>query len=328
VCSSTELSANRNCSDNLLIAKSPQLSRFDCEKLLFANRDMRPCSSLPFNSPSAICRRAILLPRCTNSVARETLAMRRIHWLVWTMLVVTLATTGRANDGFRCETDVFVAGEKEPVQQSLTVFTGTLAYDFLLGQSQEITVYDVKRGSIDLLDKKRQLRTTIPTDELLRITALYKTRKAESDLFKFCTEPAFEKTFAKNILTLDSSQFTYRVTCAAPGHTGAERQYCEFADWSAQLNAIRPGNLPPFPRMELDKCLAAEGMLPEEIERTITTRHLTGRRSETVRSRPHFNWTLSVRDRELIEEVGDHLIKYKSVSVDEYLGLAKKMAKK
>jgi hypothetical protein len=41
VCSSTEFSANRNCSGNLLIAKSPQPSHFDCEKLLFANRDMR-----------------------------------------------------------------------------------------------------------------------------------------------------------------------------------------------------------------------------------------------------------------------------------------------
>jgi hypothetical protein len=30
----------------------------------------------------------------------------------------------------------------------------------------------------------------------------------------------------------------------------------------------------------------------------------------------------------LIEEVGDHLIKYKSVSAEDYLGLAKKMAKK
>jgi hypothetical protein len=52
ICSSTEFSANRNCSDNLLIAKSPQLSHFDCEKLLFANRDMRPLS-----------KRAMLRPR-------------------------------------------------------------------------------------------------------------------------------------------------------------------------------------------------------------------------------------------------------------------------
>jgi hypothetical protein len=254
--------------------------------------------------------------------------MLRIHWLVWTVLLVTLATTGRADDGFRCETDVFVAAEKTPVQQSLTVFTGTLVYDFLLGQSQEITLYDVQRGTIKLLDKKRQLCTTILTDDLLQITAMYKTRKAESDLFKFCTEPVFKETFADNILTLEADQFTYRVTCVKPKWAEAAQQYCEFADWSARLNAIRPGNLPPFPRMELNKALAGQKMLPEDIVRTITTTHLTGRRDETIRSHHVFNWALAKRDRQLIEEVGDHLIKYKSVSAEDYLGLAKKMAKK
>lgn len=254
--------------------------------------------------------------------------MHRIHWLVWTMLLMTLATTGRADEGFRCETDVFVAAEKTPVQQSLTVFQGAVAYDFLLGQSQEITVYDVNRGTIKLLDKKRQLCATILTDDLLQVTALYKTRKAESDLFKFCTEPVFNKTFAENILTLEADQFTYRVTCVKPKRPEAAEQYCEFADWSARLNAIRPGNLPPFPRMELDKALAEQRMLPEEIVRTITTKHLTGRRNETIRSRHLFNWILSQRDRELINEVDDHLIKYKSVSAEDYLGLAKKTATK
>jgi hypothetical protein len=157
---------------------------------------------------------------------------------------------------------------------------------------------------------------------------MYKTRKADSDLFKFCTEPKFEETFADNVLTLTSPQFKYVVTCVKPERSGAEQRYREFADWSARLNGIRPGNLPPFPRMELDQSLAAQGMLPEEIKRTITTSYLTGPRTETVRSRHLFNWTLSARDRALIEEVGDHLVKYRPASPEDYLGLAKKMAKK
>lgn len=254
--------------------------------------------------------------------------MFRFPLLVWAALVVTVAATGRSDDGFRCETDVFVGAEKKPVQQSLTVFTGELVYDFLLGQPEEITVYDVARGTIKLLDKKRKLCATIPTDDLLKIAAMYRTRKAESDLFKFCTQPVFEETFADNSLTLTASQFTYRVTCVKPGRAGAEQRYCEFADWSARLNGIRPGNLPPFPRMELNKSLASNGVLPEEIERTITTMHLTGRRHETIRSRHLFNWALSARDRDLIEEVGDHLINYKPASAEDYLGLTKKMAGK
>ena len=41
-----------------------------------------------------------------------------------------------------------------------------------------------------------------------------------------------------------------------------------------------------------------------------------------------FNWALSRRDRDLIEEVGNHLVKYKPASPEDYLGLTKKMAKK
>jgi hypothetical protein len=119
------------------------------------------------------------------------------------------------------------------------------------------------------------------------------------------------------------------VTCTKPEPNSAVQSYRDFADWSARLNGIRPpGNLPPFARMDLNKALAAQGMLPKNIERTITTRHLTGRRTETVRSHHLFNWALSTRDRGLIEEVGDHLVKYKPATAEDYLGLTKKMARK
>lgn len=254
--------------------------------------------------------------------------MLRVHFILCAALWMVVATTSLAADGFRCETDVFIAEEKNPVQQTLTVFQGDVVYDFLLGQSKEITVYDVKHGMIKLLDPKRELCCTIPTDELLRITAMHKTQKRESDLFKFCTEPKFDETFADNVLTLDSSQVKYVVTCIKPEQRGAEQRYREFADWSARLNAIRPGNLPPFPRMELNKALAAQGMLPEEIERTITTTHFGVRRSETVRSHHSYIGQLSTRDHGLIEEAGDHLVKYKPATAEDYLGLTKKMARK
>ena len=113
-----------------------------------------------------------------------------------------------------------------------------------------------------------------------------------------------------------------------PEHDGAERRYCEFADWSARLNGLRPGNLPPFPRMELNKALAEPQMLPEEIERTVSTTHLTGRRTETIRSRHLFNWSLSKPDHERIEEVGNYLTQYTPANVEDYLGLTKKTARK
>jgi hypothetical protein len=254
--------------------------------------------------------------------------MLRVDFVYCVLICTVVAATGLAADGFRCETDVFVATEKDPVQQTLTVFDGEFAYDFLLGQSKEITVFDIKHGTIKLLDPKRELCCTIPTDELLRITALYKTQKAESDLFKFCTEPKFSETFTEDKLRLASEQVKYDVVCVKPEQRGAEQRYREFADWSAQLNATQPGSLPPFPRMELNQALAKRAMLPEEITRTITTTHFGVRRSEVVRSQHRFNWQLAMRDHKLIDEVGDHLVNYKNASFEDYLGLGKKTAQK
>jgi hypothetical protein len=254
--------------------------------------------------------------------------MFRFQRLTWVALIMTVAVSAHAVEEFRCDTEIFVAAEKNPVQQTLTIFAGGVVYDFLLGKAEEITVYDVGRGQISLLDKTRKLRTTILTDDLLQVTAAYKINKAQSDLFKFCTDPAFEVTFADNTLNLAARQLSYRVTCVEPEHAGSEQQYRVFADWSAQLNGMRPGNLPPFPRLKLNESLAAERMLPQEIERTISTIHLTGRRTETIRSQHRFNWLLNSRDRERIEEVGDYLTTYKSASVEDYLGLTKKMARK
>jgi hypothetical protein len=244
-------------------------------------------------------------------------------------LAVTMLSTLRAED-FRCDTEVFVGKETKAVQQTTTIFNGAVVYDFLLGKPEEITVYDLGRGQITLLDKSRKLKTTIQNDDLLRWAATYEIAKAESELFIFCTQPKFEETFKDNTLTLSAKQFTYKATCTKLKHVDAHRRYREFADWSARLNAMRPGSLPPFPRLQLNRALAAQGVLPEDVERTISTMHLTGRKTEMVRSQHRYNDVLYKQDHEWIEQVSDYLIKYTPATVEDYLGLnqVKKTAQK
>lgn len=237
---------------------------------------------------------------------------------------VSVGPAATAADGeFRCDSEVFVGKEKNPVQQTLTIFTGSLAYDFLLTEPEETTLYDFNRGEVRLLDKARKVRTTILADDLLRFTAAYKTTKAESELFNFARQPSFEETFATDVLMLAAPALSYRVTCTKGSIVGADKRYREFADWSARLNAMRPGNLPPFPRMELNKALAARGVLPSEIERTIVAATLTGKRTEVVRSEHRFNWSLSSPDRRRILDTGDQLTNFTAVTVEEYLELSK-----
>ena len=68
-----------------------------------------------------------------------------------------LLTLAMAED-FRVETDVFVGGEKEPVAQNVTLFSGGLVYDFPLIGPQEITVFDAARGALCCSTPNARLR--------------------------------------------------------------------------------------------------------------------------------------------------------------------------
>ena len=222
---------------------------------------------------------------------------------------------------FRCDSEVFVGAEKKPVQSSLTIFANPMVYDFLQGTTEEVTVYDFGRGQITLLNPQRKQRVTVATDDLLRVSAAYKTMKAETDLFAFCMQPAFDEEFANDTLTLTSKYLTYHTSCSKPKQPGADKVYREFADWSSRLNAFRPGNLPPFARLEMNKSLAARDRLPIKIDRTTTLTHGVRTRQETIRSEHIFSWTLSVEDRRRIERAGSYMADFAPVSVESYFDL-------
>lgn len=232
---------------------------------------------------------------------------------------VLLAQASQATEPeFRCDTEIFLGDAKEPALASSTIFTGLRAYDFLITEPEEVTIYDFGRREFKLLHAGRKMRTTVTAEDLLTFTATYKTLKTKSELFQFCLQPLFEETFADDVLQFSSKPLSYRVTCVEPGSVGADQRYREFADWSARLNAMRPGSLPAFPRLELNKALAERGVMPEQIERTIVTPRLTGNRTELARSRHNFNWTVSAKDHRDIDRVGDYLNEFTPVEADVY----------
>jgi hypothetical protein len=226
-----------------------------------------------------------------------------------------------AAEEFRIETEVFAGKQKEPFAKNLTLFTDGLVYDFSLLGPEEITVLDPARGRFVLLDLKRQIRTTLTTKELLEITAAIKTHAPEMDgVFAFAANPQFETQFdtEKNMLTLRSAVLTYRAKALSPKFASAVSSYQQFADWYARLNAVRPGSLPPFARIELNKALAERGLIPEEVELTVApTNRLVGR-TVVIRSQHAVNWRLSNTDRKQIETAGSHMAEFQPVGFKEY----------
>lgn len=262
--------------------------------------------------------------------------MRLLLCLALLGCLMIAASPLRAQD-FRVDTEVFVGEEKEPRAETLTIFFAGRVYDFLLGGSGEITIFEPARGQFTLLDPRRKLRCTIASQELLDyVLELDKAAIAQKDpLFAAAADPQFEvqeevigeSQAARTRVTLTSKTITYTATGKPPAEAATAQAFKEFADWYARLNAIRGGNLPPGARLALNRELASRNMLPEEIVRVTIQPGLRDRKLE-VRSRHLFNWSLSGADKKHIEQAGDNLANFEAVSFAEFRLPAKREAEK
>lgn len=232
---------------------------------------------------------------------------------------------------FRVETEVFLADRKEPEVEMVAFFSSDLIYDFRTKGSADPIIIDPPRSVAHLLFDKSKEKVSVSFDQIVRWVAHYKSSESKSDLFQFASDPKFERKhdpIAKSLL-LKSPVMTYTVRTTQANNNVVARQYRELADWSARLNAIQPGGLPPFARLELNRDLAESNLLPESIERTVTAKSQQGfSRTDKVRTLHHFNWLLSQDDKKRIEDANDNLSKYKSISPDEYLGRLNARVKK
>lgn len=240
--------------------------------------------------------------------------------LFLTVLALSVAPRGPLDaQDFRVETDVFEEDSKNPIAENLTLFAGGIIYDFLLTDPEEVTVLDLSRARLVLLSPTKKIRTDIPTEQVLSFVALMKSQEPSARLTSFI-DPQFEESYdaAAQTLSLTSKNVIYRVRCAEPKTKDAARRYQEFADWYARLNAMRPGNPPPFGRIRLNKVLADKNLVPEEVTRTLVNKSGFLEKRYTATSRHLLNWQLTNTDRKRIDTVSDYLTSFRSVTYREY----------
>lgn len=222
---------------------------------------------------------------------------------------------------FRMETDVFLDDGKDPVVETLTIFSAGVAYDFLLTGVEEITVFDPSRQRLVLLDTQRKVKTELTFDSLAQYVAQMKVQLSESKQDALLAEQLEVQSDEAGWLTLTTGELTYRAEGATPKFAEAAAQYQHFADWYARLNAMREGNPPPFARIRLNAELASRGLVPQTIERKILQKRGLQQKSQTLRSQHLANWRLSQTDRKQIDRAGTYLVSFTGVPFREYLRL-------
>lgn len=245
----------------------------------------------------------------------------RFPWFFVGVLVSGWLCQAANSQEFRIETDVFVDEEKQPVVQTLTIFSDGVVYDFLRTGTEEITLFDRHRERLILMNTKRKVKTELTTEGILAFVAAMKTHLNEPQRQHLLDSDLKSTTNEEGDLVLTNETVTYRVQGVKPKEPGAALEYRQFADWYARLNAMRLGNLPPFARIRLNAELEAKGLIPTEIERTISQKHGFSTEQQVLRSQHLVNWRLSNTDRKFIDRAGTCLATYRAVSFREYIDL-------
>ncbi len=238
----------------------------------------------------------------------------------WGCLASQVPTSVSAEE-FRIETEIFVDDAKEASGETLTIFSEGIVYDFVRKGNEEITVFDQARDRFVMLDTKRRVKTVLTLDDLLNYVAQLRASLNDEDRSFLLGDEMKVEVGEDGWLTLSNGSVTYRVEGEEPKAKEAVANFRQFADWYARLNSLRPGNSPPFARMQVNSELAARGLIPKTIERTITQRRGLQEKKQVIRSQHIPNWRLSQTDRSHIDRAGRCLADYTDVSLREYLQL-------
>jgi hypothetical protein len=253
--------------------------------------------------------------------------IRFVALLTIAALLVGLTADTSSAEEFRIDTEIFIGDGKEPAAEMLTIFSQGMVYDFQLMGPEEITMLDTVRGRFTLLDPARKVKCGLGVQDLLQQTLSLETHAVESkdSLFMFAAAPHFESKVEEATengqpivrLSLTAKPMEYAVVARPSERPEAVHAFRYFADQFARLNALRPGNLPPGARLELNKALAERKLLPLEITRTIPPANPLGKKI-VVRSRHLVNWSLSGEDRKKIDRAGTYLAEFSAVSFEDY----------
>lgn len=242
-------------------------------------------------------------------------------FVVFLVLGAFLSTLPLYAEELRVDTEILVGEGQPPIAEYLTIFSNGRVYDFMLAPQNEITIYDQLRGKFDLIDTKKQLRTTITTEELRSFISKVKNfalREGKVSLVAPELEISFNET--EHLLECKGTPVTYTVQGERARTAKIATDYREFADWSIQLSSMRQHTLPPFARLVVNGHLADRGLLPKQVTRQVVVGGLLRKKTQLTRSLHTLSGKLSSKDRQRIEEAGAFLSgEFREVSLPEYL---------
>ena len=222
---------------------------------------------------------------------------------------------------FRVENAVYVDGDPQPHDQSVTIFNNGLVYDCLRDPA-EIFVFDKPHGRFVLLDLTRHVQCEVAIDDVKKFIEQTKkmlARPKNPPQEHWLAEPAFDETFDNqaSVLTLRNEWMTYQVQLLPTGPDVAA-EYREFSDWYAQFNhVLNPESRPPFPRMMLNAAMDRNHGIAKEVR--LTSNFAKTPTPVKVTSRHELAGQLDASDTKRVAEAHEGMKTFQKVAIGVYM---------
>lgn len=226
-------------------------------------------------------------------------------------------------EDFRIETKVFVAGEKDPLSQNVTLFRAGVVYDYL-ADPPRIAVFDKPHGRFVLLDTVKKQKTEINTEQVSTFCAELRNLAVSGPnrFLKFMGDPQFNPALDERTgeLTMASEFVTYKVQTTPAKSPEIAHQVREFSDWYMRLNVMtNRGSMPPFARLAVNEELDNNTLIATQVEMTLAAQNRNNAKPIVMRSEHAVAWRLLARDLDRISETGNQLANFKTVSFTDFM---------
>ena len=175
-----------------------------------------------------------------------------------------------------------------------------------------------------LVDPVRNLKTQIDAIRLERLSVSLASwaRKSDDRLVRWAGGPDFGEgmTESDDRIELVGPRVRYAIEFATPPTAEAAGIYRRFADTAILLKAlVRPGGLPPFPRLAINRRVAAAGGIPTEVSLEIDSRAaMMAGRADMLRCVHKFHPRLLTGDLSRIEEAESRVAVATQVELAEF----------
>lgn len=248
---------------------------------------------------------------------RETVMTYSLRILALMAMMVASGIPGLATASaatFTVNVQTFVDESDQPVADHRVVMDNGLFYDLPQIETSIVTVYDTAAGTVTMLDRAKQVQTTVAIDDLVRITAQARAAADTPDKrHRLGIDAVVAPSTRVSGFTIHFGGATYHTTTQAPADPEMASDFARFSDLASRLNLVQRHWLPPFARMTLGDHLRTIGQMP--LETTLAIER--GGQVHQYRSRVMIG-DIDANDTAAIKQTAGMRALFREVTLDEF----------